>query len=480
MPAAETYNVVVIGAGTAGLVTAAGSAGLGARVALVERDRMGGECLNTGCVPSKALISSARLIDQIRHAEDWGLEKQTPAFDFDAVFRRMRALRAKLAVNDSRERFERLGVDVVIGEAEFVSPHELRVGGATLRAKNFVIATGSRPAVPAIEGLDGVRSYTNETIFDRLEARPDHMVVVGGGPIGCELGQVFARMGVAVTIVQRAPRLLTKEDAEAGGLLRRRLEAEGVTVLRGSEVKRAQADGGRIRLSVEGEGASHGPIVCDALLLAAGKVPNVEGLNLAAAGVAHTDRGVTTNAHLQTSQPHIYAAGDVVGSHFFTHVADHHARIVVRNILLPYVKARVETRVIPWCTYTSPEVARVGVNEDEARLRGIAYDAFTQPIEEVDRAVLESAELGFAKVLTARGKDRILGVTLVCEHAGDLLAEFVTAMKNGIGLGGLGGVIYPYPTFAEVARKLADRRQKTRLTPRVKSVLERIHRWRRR
>jgi pyruvate/2-oxoglutarate dehydrogenase complex dihydrolipoamide dehydrogenase (E3) component len=476
----EIYNVVVIGAGTAGLVTAAGTAGLGGRVALVERGRMGGECLNTGCVPSKALISSARLIDQIRHGERWGLEAQEPAFEFEAVFRRMRSRREKLAAHDSQERFEGLGVDVFRAEASFVSSREVRAGDARLVAKNFVVATGSRPAIPPIEGLDTVACYTNETIFDELAEKPDRMAILGGGPIGCELGQVFARMGVAVTIVQRPARLLPKEDPDAAELVRRTLEAEGVAVLTDSEVKRARKDGSTIRLSLDGAGASGRSLACDAVLIAAGRVPNVEGLNLEAAGVAYTRNGVTTNEHLQTSQPHIYAAGDIVGGHRFTHVADHHARIIVRNILFPWWKARIERRTIPWCTYTSPEVARVGLNEDEARKKGIAYDLFTQPIEEVDRAVLESAELGFVKVLTARGKDRILGVTLVCERAGDLLPEFVTAMQNGIGLSGIGSAIHPYPTFAEIARKIADQRQKRRLTPFAKSVLTRLYRWRRR
>lgn len=475
----EKYNVVVIGAGTAGLVTAAGTAGLGGRVALIERGRMGGDCLNTGCVPSKALISSARLIDQIRHAEDWGLKPQKPVFELDAVFRRMRAQRDKLAVNDSQERFESLGVDVFRGDARFVSPHEVRVGEVSLRATNFVIATGSRAAVPPIEGLKEVRPYTNETIFDELDEKPERLVILGGGPIGCELGQVFSRLGVAVTIVQRPPQLLEKEDADAAGLLRRRLEAEGVTILTGTEVKRVRADGRTIRLSLDEEAVSDRSIACDAVLLAAGRVPNVEGLNLEAAGVAYTKKGVTTNAHLQTSQPHIYAAGDVVGSHQFTHIADHHARTVVRNILFPLLKTKVETEVIPWCTYTSPEVARVGLNEDEARRKGVAYDLFTQPVEEVDRAVLESEEIGFAKVLTARGRDRILGVTLVCERAGDLLVEFVSAMKNGVGLTGISKVIHPYPTFAEIARKVADQQQRKRLTPFAKNVLTRLYRWRR-
>ncbi len=475
----EKYNVVVIGAGTAGLVTAAGTAGLGGRVALIERGRMGGDCLNTGCVPSKALISSARLIHQIRHAEDWGLKPQKPAFELDAVFRRMRAQRDKLAVNDSQARFEGLGVDVLRGDARFVSPHEVRVGDVSLHATNFVIAAGSRAALPPVEGLKEVRPYTNETIFDELDKKPERLVILGGGPIGCELGQVFARLGVAVTIVQRPPQLLEKEDADAAGLLRRRLEAEGVTVLTGTEVKRVRADGSTIRLSLDEEAASDRSIACDAVLVAAGRVPNVEGLNLEAAGVAYTKKGVTTNAHLQTSQPHIYAAGDVVGSYQFTHIADHHARTVVRNILFPWRKESVETEVIPWCTYTSPEVARVGLNEDEARRKGVAYDLFTQPVEEVDRAVLESEEVGFAKVLTARGKDRILGVTLVCEHAGDLLVEFVSAMKNGMGLTGISRVIHPYPTFAEIARKVADQQQRKRLTPFAKDVLTRLYRWRR-
>lgn len=476
----EKYNVVVIGAGTAGLVTAAGTAGLGGRVALIERARMGGDCLNTGCVPSKALISSARLIDQIRHAEDWGLEPQKPAFELDAIFRRMRERRDKLAVNDSQERFEGLGVDVFRGDARFVSPREVRVGDTSLHATNFVIATGSRAAVPPIDGLKEIRPYTNETIFDELREKPERLAILGGGPIGCELGQAFARFGVAVTILQRPAQLLPKEDADAAMLVRRRLEAEGVTVLTGTEVKRVRADGRTIRLSIDGAGESGRSIASDAVLVAAGRVPNVEGLNLEAAGVAYTENGVTVNAHLQTSQPHIYAAGDIVGSYRFTHIADHHARTVVRNILFPWLKASVETEVIPWCTFTSPEVARVGLNEDEARRKDVAYDLFTQPIEEVDRAVLESEEVGFAKVLTARGKDRILGVTLVCERAGDLVVEFAAAMKNGVGLTGISRVIHAYPTFAEIARKVADQQQRKRLTPFAKRVLTRLYRWRRR
>ena len=473
------YNVVVIGAGTAGLVTAAGTAGLGGRVALVEQNRMGGDCLNTGCVPSKALISTARLVDQIRHAQDWGLEPREPDFDFDTVFDRMRDRRARLAPNDSQERFEGLGVDVFRGHAAFASPHEVRVDGVVLRAKNFVIAAGSHAAVPPIPGLEGVPYYTNETIFDELEGRPDRLTVLGGGPIGCELGQVFARLGVRVTIVQRPPRILEKEDADAAGLLRRRLEAEGATIWTGAEVKAAKSDGRIIHLSLEQEQNTETRLECDALLIAAGRTPNTDGLNLEQAGVAFTKRGVTVNEYLQTSQPHIYAAGDIAGPYQFTHVADHHARTVVRNILIPWFKAKREDAVVPWCTYTSPEVARVGLNEDQAKERGIEYDLFTQAVEEVDRAVVERAETGFAKVLTKKGSDRILGVTLVCDHAGDLVLEFALAMKHGIGLRGIGSTIHPYPTFAEIARKIADQQQRSRLTPFAKSLFAWLYRRRR-
>ncbi len=470
------YNVVVIGGGTAGLVTAAGTAGLGGRVALVEEGRMGGDCLNTGCVPSKALISSARLIDQIRHARAWGIGAAEPDVDFEDVFGRMRERRSRIAPHDSQERFESLGVDVFRERASFLSPHEVQAGGRRLRARNFVIATGSRPTVPPIPGLETVRCYTNESIFDELEQRPDRLAIIGGGPIGCELGQVFARLGVGVTILQRGPQVLEKEDADAAGLLRRRLEAEGVTVRTGVQVTAAEPSGKEIRITLEG---GESVVSCDAVLLAAGRTPNTERLDLEKAGVAFTRKGVTVDRHLRTTQPHIYAAGDVTGDHAFTHVADHHARVVVRNILFPHLPASREETVIPWCTYTSPEIARVGFNEDEARRRGLAYDLFCEPVEQLDRAVVESQETGFAKVLTRKGTGRILGATLVCERAGDLIMEFVLAMKHGIGLDEIGKTIHPYPTFGEIARKIADRRQRSRLTPFAKHVFAWLYRRRR-
>lgn len=482
------YNVVVIGAGTAGLVTAAGTAGLGGRVALVERRRMGGDCLNYGCVPSKALISSARAVENIRRAEAWGLEAQTPAFEFRKVFERMRACRAKIAPNDSRERFEGLGVDVFEGDARFVSPHEVEIaGGPTLRGAHFVIATGRRAGVPPVEGIDGTPYFTNETLFDELHEKPERLVVIGGGPIGCELGQAFQRLGCAVTIVEFLPQIMVKEDPDVAVFMRERLEAEGVRVLTGAAAKRAGERCGRVHLDVErkgGEGEADEVLrlEAEALLIAAGRVPNVESLNLEAAGVKYGKQGVEVNEYLQTSQRHIYAAGDVVGPYQFTHMADAQARVVVRNILMPFglLRRKVDYSVVPWCTYTSPEVARVGLNEDEAKAQGVAYDLYRVPIEEVDRAVVESEESGFVKVLTEQGGGRLLGVTLVGERAGDLLHEFVLAMKHGIGLGGIAETIHAYPTFAELARKAGDRYNRTRLTPRAKAAFTWLYRRQRR
>jgi pyruvate/2-oxoglutarate dehydrogenase complex dihydrolipoamide dehydrogenase (E3) component len=475
------YNAVVIGAGTAGLVTAAVTASLGGRVALVERHRMGGDCLNTGCIPSKALISSARLIQQIRRAADWGLEPIEPRFDFARVFERMRERRAKIAPHDSQERFESLGVDVFRGHARFLSPSEVEVDGRLLTAKNFVVATGTRPAVPSVPGLSEVPFFTNETVFDELRERPDRLVVLGGGPVGCELGQVFARLGVRVTIIQRPREILDKEDADAAGLVRRVLEQEGVTVFAGAQARRVSRNGGALRVEVGIGDSERRTLDADAILVAAGRIANTDDLGLDAAGVAQGKNGITVNEQLQTSQPHIYAAGDVVGGGYrFTHVADAHARVVARNILFPWWKAKWDDSVVPWCTYTSPEVARVGLNESDARKRGAEFDVWKKPLEEVDRAVVESEEAGFAKVLTRKGGDRILGATIVSERAGDLVHELVLAMKVGVGLKEISSTIHAYPTFAEVSRQLADAYQKSRLTPGARRLFEWLYRRARR
>jgi pyruvate/2-oxoglutarate dehydrogenase complex dihydrolipoamide dehydrogenase (E3) component len=490
------YNVVVIGAGTAGLVTAAGTAGLGGRVALIERNLMGGDCLNFGCVPSKALISSARLIQQIRESEKWGLDQQQPHFAFAKIFERMRSRRAKIAPNDSQERFESLGVDVFRGEARFVSPHEIEVTtspspqsspsgrggceapgeGRRLRARNFVIATGSRAAVPKIEGIDTVPYFTNETIFDELKEEPESMIVLGGGPIGCELAQTFRRFGVEVTIVQRGDQLLPREDRDVAEFLERRLINEGVRIIKNADARSvATSDAGKAALEFldrQSGRLAERTLFADVLLVAIGRAPNVRRLDLTAAAVDVTEKGVCVNDYLQTSQRHIYAAGDVIGPFLFTHMADAQARVVVRNILVPFqfLRQKMDYSVVPWCTYTDPEVAHVGLGEKEGKQKDLEYDLFVVPLQDVDRAVVESEDAGFVKVVTAKGSDKILGATNVGPHAGDLLHEFVLAMKAGIGLGMIASTIHAYPTFAELARKAGDKYNKTRLTPRAKKI----------
>jgi len=468
----KLYNVAVIGAGTAGLVTAAGTAAVGGCVALIERNKMGGDCLNFGCVPSKALISSARLIQQIRESEKWGLDRQEPRFVFERVFERMRARRAKIAPNDSQERFESLGVDVFRGEAHFVSPHEIEVDGQKLRARNFVIAAGSRAAIPKIEGMDHVPYFTNETIFDELKEKPESLIVLGGGPIGCELGQVLVRLGVKVTILQRGSQLLPREDGDVAEVLQRQLEREDVRIEFDAEAKSAARQGNSMRLDCLHKDGSGFQLNAEALLVAVGRIPNIDKLNLDAAGVQFNKRGVIVNEYLQTSQPHIYAAGDIAGSFQFTHLADAHARVVVRNILMPLqlLRQKTETAVLPWVTYTDPEIAHIGFGEREAQKSNIVYDLFVVPLEEVDRAVVESEEIGFAKVLTAKDSDKILGVTIVGARAGDLIHEFVLAMKARIGLGTIASTIHAYPTFAELARKAGDKYNRTRLTPTAKKI----------
>jgi pyruvate/2-oxoglutarate dehydrogenase complex dihydrolipoamide dehydrogenase (E3) component len=475
-----TYNAVVIGAGTAGLVTAAGTAGLGGRVALIERHKMGGDCLNYGCVPSKALISSARVIDQIRNAEKWGLDKQDPKFEFTKIFERMRERRAVIEPHDSRERYESLGVDVFNGDAKFISPQEVEVDGTRLKGKNFVVATGRRAGIPPIEGIEDVPYYTNETFFDTLNEKPDRLIVIGGGPIGCELGQTMHRFGIDVTIVEFMPQIFGKEDGNVAEFMHKRLEKEGLQLLISTGAKKAETINGEIHLTVgpaSGEGEDQ-IIKSDALLIAAGRIPNVEGLNLEAAGVKHDRGGVTVNDYLQTSQKHIYACGDIAGPYQFTHTADAQARVVIRNIMMPLqvLRQKVDQSVVPWSTYTSPEVAHVGLSKTDADRDGIAYDLYTQELSEVDRAIVESETEGFAEVLTEKGGDKILGVTIVAPHAGDLLHEFVLAIKHNIGLAAISATIHAYPTFAEMARKIGDKYNRTRLTPRAISLFTWLYR----
>ncbi|HEU5247889.1 MAG TPA: mercuric reductase [Candidatus Udaeobacter sp.] len=472
------YNAVVIGAGTAGLVTAAGTAGLGGRVALIERNLMGGDCLNFGCVPSKALISSARLVQRIRESEKWGLDRQEPQFVFEKVFERMRARRAKIAPHDSQERFESLGVDVFQGEARFVSPHEVEVNGQRVRARNFVIATGSRAAAPNIKGIESVRYFTNETIFDALKRKPATMIVLGGGPIGCELAQTLQRLGVEVTIFQRGDQLLPREDRDVAEFVERRLINEGVRIIKNAVAHSvATSDTQKVALQLldrQSDRLAEPTFFADALLVAAGRTPNLRSLDLKSVGIDVTERGVRVNDYLQTSQRHIYAVGDVIGPFLFTHMADAQGRVVVRNIVVPFqfLRQKMDYSVVPWCTYVDPEVAHVGLGEKEAKRQNIDYDLFIVRLEDVDRAVVESEEAGFAKILTQKGRDKILGATIVAPYAGDLLHEFVLAMKARIGLATIVSAIHAYPTLAELARKAGDKYNKTRLTPRAKKIFK--------
>ena len=476
---APRYNLVVIGAGTAGLVTAAGAAGLGARVALVERDLMGGDCLNVGCVPSKALIRAARAWADVRRAADFGVRVPDGArLDFPAVMDRMRRLRASLAVADSAARFRGLGVDVFLGPGRFTGRDAVDVAGRTLRFRNAVIATGARAAAPPIPGLADAGYLTNETVFD-LAALPRRLAVIGGGPIGCELAQAFARFGAQVSLVDTEPRLLPREDDDAAARVHDALVRDGVRLLLLNTVKGVERGAhGERRLHVDGAGGSH-TIEADAILVAVGRAPNVEGLNLEGAGVEYDVRtGVRVNDRLQTTNRRIFAAGDVCSALKFTHNSDFQARLVIQNALF-LGRARASRLVVPWCTYTDPEVAHVGMGERQAQARGIAVRTFVQPLHEVDRAVLDGETDGFVKVHVRAGTDTIVGATIVARHAGEMLPELTMAMARGIGLGALASVIHTYPTQAEAIRKLGDAYQRTRLTPTVKRVFGHWLAWRR-
>jgi pyruvate/2-oxoglutarate dehydrogenase complex dihydrolipoamide dehydrogenase (E3) component len=471
------YNLVVIGGGTAGLVTAAGAAGLGAKVALIERHLLGGDCLNVGCVPSKALLRSARAAAAVREAGAFGVRVEGDAtVDFPAVMTRLRRLRADLSPHDSAARFRELGVDVYLGDGRFTGADTIEVGGRTLHFARAAIATGARAAAPDIPGLASVPYLTNETVFSLTEL-PRRLAVVGAGPIGCELAQGFARFGADVVLLESAAGILPREDREAAAVLRAALERDGVRILRdGRDLSVARGDGGiRWQLATAGREQEG---IADALLVAVGRAPNVEGLGLEAAGVAYDRKGVRVDERLRTTNPKIYACGDVCSRFKFTHAADFMARIVIQNALFGG-RRRVSELVIPWCTYTAPEVAQVGLTVEQARADGIAIDTFTLPLDRVDRAILDGEENGFVRVHVRRGTDRIVGATVVAAHAGDLIGELSLAMTAKIGLRGIGAAIHPYPTQAEAIRKLGDLYGRTRLTPFVKRLFRGWLAWRR-
>jgi pyruvate/2-oxoglutarate dehydrogenase complex dihydrolipoamide dehydrogenase (E3) component len=472
------YNVVVIGAGTAGLVTAAGTSGLGGRAALIEGHKMGGDCLNYGCVPSKALISSANLIQRMRRSQAFGLQATEPQFRFEDVFASMRRRRAIIEPHDSVERFEGLGVDVFLGRARFVSPHEVDVEGTRLRGRHFVIATGTTALVPPIPGVQEISYYTNETIFDEMPSAPDSLLILGGGPIGCELAQVMARLGVSVTVVELLPRLLPRDDPDAAEIITKRLTEEGVRVLTGSPLTKFEKKNGRVVATVGGSDGSQ-EITTEAVLIATGRKPNTEGLDLETAGVEYGKAGVKVDATLTTSQPHIFACGDIAGPYQFTHTADYQARIVVRNILLPWFKVKGDYTWVPWVTYTDPEVAQVGLTEDEAKKRGLPHSVYRFDWNDLDRAITENEETGFIKVVTPPGKDRILGATVVGVHAGDVLHELVVAAKHGVGLAKLSATIHAYPTLSQSVQRVGDLYQKGRLSPSISKIFRWLYRVRR-
>lgn len=471
------YNLVVIGAGTGGLVSAAGAAGLGARVALIERHLMGGDCLNYGCVPSKALLRAARAATEVGRASEFGVVVPPGSrVDFSAVMQRMRRLRAEISPTDSVERFSKLGVDVFLGEAKFTGPSTVEVSGKRLDFAKAVIATGARAAAPPIPGLADVGYLTNETVFSLTEL-PPRLVVIGGGPIGCEQAQAFRRFGSEVDLVQRSDRVLARDDPDASGLIARQFEREGIRLHCGTNVIRAEQSLAGKRVVCE-RGGEEFVLEADAILVGVGRKPNVDGLGLEAAGVVYDAVGVRVDDRLRTTNRNIYAAGDICSAYKFTHAADAHARIVIQNALF-FGRKRASTLVIPWCTYTDPEVAHVGLSEPAARDRGIAVDTFFVPLRDVDRAVLDGEPTGFARVHVRRGTDRIVGATVVAAHAGEMMGEITLAMTRRIGLSAFADTIHSYPTQAEAIKRLGDMYKRTRLTPRAAAVLGTILRWRR-
>jgi pyruvate/2-oxoglutarate dehydrogenase complex dihydrolipoamide dehydrogenase (E3) component/uncharacterized membrane protein YdjX (TVP38/TMEM64 family) len=475
-------NLVVIGAGAGGLVTAYIAAAVKARVTLVEQHRMGGDCLNTGCVPSKALIRTATLLAQLRRSQDFGIRAAPAEVDFQQVMERVRRVVRTVEPHDSAERYRGLGVDVVAGQARIVSPWAVEITGEEgtvqrLTTRGIVIATGARPFVPPIPGLEEVGYLTSDNLWD-LRTLPRRLVVLGGGPIGAELAQAFARLGSQVTQVEMLPRLLVREDPEVSDLIAERFRAEGIAVLVDHRAKRFLVEDGEKILVAEHAGADR-RIPFDAVLVAVGRVANLTGYGLEELGIP-TGRTIETNAYLQTRYPNIYAVGDVAGPYQFTHTAAHQAWYAAVNALFSGLKRfKADYRVIPWVTFTSPEVARVGLSEAEAKAQGIAYEVTRYGLDDLDRAIADSDAHGFVKVLTPPGKDRILGVTLVGEHAGELLAEFTLAMKHGLGLSKILGTIHPYPTWSEAAKYAAGEWKRAHAPQTLLAALARFHTWRR-
>jgi pyruvate/2-oxoglutarate dehydrogenase complex dihydrolipoamide dehydrogenase (E3) component len=479
-------NLIVVGAGAGGLVSAYIAAAVKAKVTLIEAHRMGGDCLNYGCVPSKALIKSATLAHQMRHGANYGLNDTTPTFSFKAVMQRIHEVIAAIEPHDSVERYTGLGVEVLQGYAKLLNPWTVEIalnggGTQTLTARSIVIAAGARPFVPPLPGLDDVGYVTSDTLWDafaQLDDVPQRLVVLGGGPIGCELAQAFARLGSQVTQVEMAPRIMIREDEEVSALAKAALAADGVAVLTGHKALRCEVLDGEKTLVVEHAGAEKS-IPFDQLICAVGRVARLQGYGLEELGIP-TNKTIETNQYLQTIYPNIYAAGDVAGPYQFTHVAAHQAWYAAVNALFgDFRKFKADYSVIPWATFIAPEVARVGLNEQEARDKNIPFEVTRYGIHDLDRAIADSEAHGFVKVLTVPGKDKILGVTLVGTHAGDLLAEYVLAMKHGLGLNKILGTIHTYPTLAEANKYAAGEWKRAHAPQKLLAWVEKFHTWRR-
>lgn len=468
------YNLLVIGGGTAGLVAAAGAAGVGAKVALVEKHLLGGDCLVVGCVPSKTLIRSARAVGDIRRAADLGVDVGGPVIvDFAAVMERVRRVRAEISHHDSAERFTNMGIDLFLGDGRFTGGDTFEVDGRVIQFKKAVIATGARPAHVPIPGLAETGYITNVTLFELTE-RPQRLAVIGAGPVGAEMAQAFSRLGSEVVLFDMLPTLAGLRDPDGLAIIEKAFRHDGIQLFLESSIQQVEQRGADKVLTFDHNGATR-QIAVDEILLAAGRQPNIEGLDLEAAGVAYTKKGVTVNERLQTSNGRIYASGDVALPAQFTHVADAASRIVIQNALF-LGRKRYSDLVIPWAIYTDPEIAHVGLSAWEAEAQGIAVDSYMTYIEETDRGRADG-EAGFVKIFVRRGTDKIVGATIIARHAGEMISEVTTAMQAGAGLGTLSRVIHPYPTQAEAIRKSADAWYRTRLTPTVAKLFDKWLTW---
>lgn len=473
------YDIIVIGAGSAGLVSSYLGAALKAKVALIEKDRMGGDCLNSGCVPSKAFIRAAKVQTLLKRHADYGLRATVAEPDFAAVMERVQHVIREVAPHDSVERYTKLGVECLQGEARILTPYSVELGGRVLTTRNIVVATGAGPLVPPIPGLAQIPFLTSDNVWS-LRQRPKRLLVLGGGPIGCELAQGFARFGSEVTLVEMAPRILLREDAEVSAHVTGKFSKEGIRVLVAHKALWFENHAGTQRLICERNGQEV-IVEFDQVLVALGRKARIKGFGLEELGVAISPRGtIESDPFLRTNYPNIFVCGDVAGPYQFTHTAAHQAYYVVVNALFaPFYKAKVDYRIIPWTTFTDPEVARVGLNEQEAREQGIAHEVTQYEMSEVDRAIAEGETGGFLKVITAQGSDRILGATIVGMHAGDLLAEFVLAMKHGLGLNKILGTIHTYPTLAEANKAVAGAWKKNHAPAGALAFLEKFHTFRR-